>query len=34
LLYGRPEFESQLGTTEEALYPAEAMRITRVVLYG
>ncbi len=32
---GRPEFESRLsvGTLEEALYRAEAMRITRVVLY-
>jgi hypothetical protein len=31
LLYGRPEFESRLGTPEEALYRAETMRITRVV---
>jgi hypothetical protein len=33
LLYGRPEFESRLGTPEEALYRAEAIRITRMVLY-
>ncbi len=33
LLYGRPEFESRLGTPEEDLYRADAMRITRVVLY-
>jgi hypothetical protein len=34
LLYGRPKFESRLGTPEEALYRAEAMRITRVVRYS
>jgi hypothetical protein len=32
LLYGRPEFESLLGTPEEAFYQAEAMRRSRVVL--
>jgi hypothetical protein len=32
VLYDRPEFESRLGTPEEALYRAEAMRISRVVL--
>jgi hypothetical protein len=32
LLYGRPEFESRLGTPEEALYRAEAMRRSRVAL--
>ncbi len=32
LLYGRPEFESRFGTPAEALYRAEAVRITRVVL--
>jgi hypothetical protein len=29
---GRPEFKSRLATPEEDLYPAEAMRKTRVVL--
>jgi hypothetical protein len=33
LLYGRPEFESWLGTPEEVLYRADAMRIIKVVLY-
>jgi hypothetical protein len=33
LLYGRPKFESRLGTPEEALYRADAMRIPRVILY-
>jgi hypothetical protein len=33
MLKGRPEFEPRLGTPEEALYRAEAMRITRVALY-
>jgi hypothetical protein len=33
LLYGRPEFESRLGTPEEALYRADSMKIPKVVLY-
>jgi hypothetical protein len=32
LLYGRPEFESRLGTPQEALYRASAMRRTRAAL--
>ena len=31
LIYGKPGFESRLGTPGEALYRAEAVRITRVV---
>jgi hypothetical protein len=31
-LYGRPEFESRLGKPEKALYRAETLRITRVVI--
>jgi hypothetical protein len=41
LLYGRPEFESRLGTPEEALYRAEsnedsksgALRVVYKILY-
>ncbi len=31
--YGKPEFESRLGTPEEALYRAEAMRIPREYIF-
>ncbi len=34
LMHSRPEFKSRLGTPEEALYRAEAMRITTVVPYS
>jgi hypothetical protein len=33
LLYGTPEFDLGSAHLEEALYRADAMRITRVVLY-
>ncbi len=33
LPYERPEFESRLGTPEEALFQMKEMRITRVVLF-
>jgi hypothetical protein len=32
LLYGRPELESRLGTSEEAPYRAEAMKRSRAEL--
>jgi hypothetical protein len=32
LLKGRPEFESRLGTPEEALYRVEVLRRSRPVL--